>query len=231
MSGSKQFSFGRLSNISSVIIRQMSKTVIFDFDGTLADTLSLITDIFNEIAPSYDLPRLENSDLKELRDYNAIDLARKFNLTPLKLAKIVKEVQSEMSKNPELIEPFPGIGKLLSDLSSEKIRVGIVTSNSVENAQAFLSRNNIGSVEFVYSGKSLFGKGKVLTNLIKKMKLDKNSIVYVGDEVRDIEASRQAGVSVIAVKWGFNSLERLKAAKPDAIADSPRNLFSKILKL
>ena len=51
-----------------------------------------------------------------------------------------------------------------------------------------------------------------------------DEIIYVGDEMRDIEASKKVGIPVIAVSWGLNKREALESFKPDQMAHSPKDL-------
>jgi len=56
-------------------------------------------------------------------------------------------------------------------------------------------------------------------------KISRGSVIYVGDEIRDIEASKKSGIPVIAVSWGLNRRELLSSLFPDQIADDPKELF------
>jgi phosphoglycolate phosphatase-like HAD superfamily hydrolase len=74
-------------------------------------------------------------------------------------------------------------------------------------------------VDFVMTTSALLGKAKIL----KEIKTD--DMIYVGDEVRDIEACKKAGVPVIAVTWGFNDMEALIDAKPDWMAKTVEGIM------
>jgi phosphoglycolate phosphatase len=89
----------------------------------------------------------------------------------------------------------------------------------------FLDINNLSDLfDFVYSGKSLFGKEKVIRRMLIHENLSADRVVYVGDETRDIEASKHAGIPVVAVSWGLNSRAALASLSPDQIADDPHEL-------
>jgi phosphoglycolate phosphatase len=62
---------------------------------------------------------------------------------------------------------------------------------------------------------------RVLTQVLKKQKIDKTEAIYVGDEIRDIEAAQKVGMKIISVTWGFNAKESLQKFHPDALADTP----------
>jgi phosphoglycolate phosphatase len=50
-------------------------------------------------------------------------------------------------------------------------------------------------------------------------------MLYVGDEIRDIKASKKAGIAIAAVTWGFNSAESLKAEAPEHVVSEPPELL------
>jgi len=125
----------------------------------------------------------------------------------------------------------PEIKGVFIELKKQGHTVGIVTSNTTKNVELFLASHQISIIDFIYSEKNLFGKGKVLNNLIKKRLFKKSEVLYVGDEVRDIDAAKNAAVKVIAVDWGFNSEERLRKAQPDFLISKPREILGVISEL
>ncbi|MDZ7632897.1 MAG: HAD hydrolase-like protein [Bacteroidales bacterium] len=89
----------------------------------------------------------------------------------------------------------------------------------------FLEMNKMsGLVDFIYSGRSFLGKEKVIRKVLIHEQIPAGRVVYVGDETRDIEASRAAGIPVIAVIWGLNRRDLLASLSPDLIADIPGDL-------
>ncbi len=79
--------------------------------------------------------------------------------------------------------------------------------------------------DFISVGSGLFGKRRTLNKVIKQHNLKKDDILYVGDEVRDIEASRGVGIAVASVTWGYNSRKVLQAYGPDYLIDQPQELL------
>jgi phosphoglycolate phosphatase len=204
------------------------KTVLFDFDGTIVDTLDLTWKSFNRVAPKYNLPLIKETDLPQLKNLSSRELLKMFPLSPWKLLHLTRDIQAEHKKKMHTVKLIPGMAEILCKLTEKGIEVGIVTSNSRENVELFLDTHNLASISFVHAEKNLFGKDKMLKNVLKTRMLSSKDSVYVGDEVRDIEASHKAGLRVISVSWGFNSLERLKKAQPDDFATSAEELLQKI---
>ncbi len=194
----------------------MLRAVIFDFDGTIVDTFDAVVQIFNEVAPGFNLPLITDSERKGVRNLSARELVRKYQITPWKLFRLVSTIRSKLKSNIQDIPIVKEMDTVLGDLGKQGVKVGVVTTNSTENVQLFLKKWRI-AVDFIHSEHNLFGKAKVLTHVIKERQLSQSSVVYVGDEVRDIEAAKKANISAIAVTWGFNSEKRLRQAEPDYV--------------
>ncbi len=208
----------------------MPKVVIFDFDGTIANTLESILKLFNEVAPAYSLPVIKNSDIEKIRNSSMRELLKTYRLPPWKLLRLVKDIQSKLRQNIQDISIVEGMAEVFQDLKKQGIEIGIVTSNSIKNVELFLKNEGIAELDFIHSESNLFGKGKVLAHLIRQYKLNKENVMYIGDEVRDIEAARKAGIPIIAVTWGFNSKKRLMESDPDYLISEPREIIERLTK-
>ncbi len=203
------------------------KTIIFDFDGTIADTLEVIIKLFNQFSEEFALPKIGLTDKTELRNLSAKELMAEYKMPAWKFLKLNQKILTNLKKDITKLEPINGIKELLIELKKKNFQLGILSSNQKENIQLFLDQHQF-EVDFIYSEKNLFGKDKVLKHLVKRHRLNKDEVIYVGDEVRDVEASQKAGIKVLAVTWGFNSIERLKKAKPDYIITDPKEILEKV---
>jgi phosphoglycolate phosphatase len=123
---------------------------------------------------------------------------------------------------------YKDIKETIEEMTSKGIVVGILTSNSQEVVQTFLKNNDISGFQFIFTGSGIFGKAKNLK--IIKAQLTSKTIFYVGDEVRDVKAAKEANVKSIAATWGFHSRKLLESSDPEAIADRPSDLINIILK-
>jgi HAD superfamily hydrolase (TIGR01549 family) len=203
----------------------ISDYIIFDFDGTIADTLDLGIEIFNRIAPEYNCLPVGPAEREMFRTKKPQELFETYGVSRLKLLTLMLRIRKEMRRHVSETKPFTGMDAALREISNSGYGMGILTSNSVENVRKFLEINNLTTLfDFIYSGRSFLGKEKVIRKLLIHEKLSKGRVVYVGDETRDIEASRAAGIPVIAVSWGLNSRDLLASLAPDQIADKPEDL-------
>lgn len=206
------------------------KTIIFDFDGTIANTLPFTFKKILEIARSLKLShKTDQQVLKEIRSKTYRQLMKEYKLSWLKLPWVVsmtRKTQTELTKIIDRLKPFPDIKSTLAALKRKKIKLGILTSNIEDNVNRFISANNLPVFDFIHCERNFFGKDIALKNLIQKYRLDKNSTIYVGDELRDIEACKKIGIKIVAVGWGFNTEKLLINHNPDYFINQPKELLS-----
>lgn len=200
--------------------------ILFDFDGTLAQTLVLTQKLYNEVAVERGYRVIEDSEIQELRNKTALEVFKLLNVPVVAFPTLAYKVQSQMQKQIAQVEAVSGIPEVLVELQKQGFSIGVLTSNSSSNVDGFLAAQNIQVVEFVISEKSIFGKAKILKKILTSKKITPDELVYVGDETRDIEATKKAGVRSIAVSWGFNSRKALESANPDFLLDSPEELLA-----
>ncbi len=199
-------------------------TVLFDFDGTIANTLEATIDIYNRICERYSGRKVEFAEVENLKQLDIPQLAQELGIPYIKFPLLVLHIQSEMKNYLSNVNIFPGLENSLLLLRKNGYHLGIVTSNTAQNVNIFLSAHNLTMFDFVYGEKEYFSKGKKIKKVIKKHVKAGESVVYVGDEVRDIVAAREAGIESVAVSWGFNSLEKLTGENPLAVVSDPKQL-------
>lgn len=209
------------------MIRKMrKKVVIFDFDGTIADTLPYILEIINLHAHEFGYKKLSTEKFGDLRNKSPKEIIRQFKIPFLKLPFILIRGRSELKKKMDRIDLFPGIKQVLETLKKQGITLGILSSNSEENVMEFIKNHHLEKTfDFIHSEFNLFGKAEALKNLLKKNKVKSDEVIYIGDEVRDIEACKKLGLEIIAVTWGFNSKEALIKFQPTFIIDRPEEIL------
>ncbi|WP_026732599.1 HAD-IA family hydrolase [Fischerella sp. PCC 9605] len=205
------------------------KVIIFDFDGTIADTVDALVSIANRLAKEFGYVQITPEELALLRNLTSREIINYSGISLFKIPFLVKKVKEELkNKIPEL-EPIPGMKEALTLLKTEGHRLGIITSNSKDNVTEFLTINELNNLfEFIYSGVTIFGKTTIINNLLRQKQIGTEEVIYVGDETRDIEASKKANIKVIAVTWGFNSPEVLAKQNPNFLIHHPSELVEVI---
>ena len=213
--------------------RNMSvKVIIFDFDGTVADTFDTLVNITNSLAPEFGYKQASQEDIVKIKNLTSREIIKQSGVSVFKLPWLLRKVAAELNNEIHYLHPVAGIKEALVDLKKRGNQLGIITSNERENVRIFLQNNGMPNLfDFVYSGTRIFGKSRVINNFLRQANLQPDEIIYVGDETRDIEAAKKSKVRVIAVSWGFNSKEVLAEQKPDFLIDRPSELIEVIQSL
>ena len=188
--------------------------LIFDFDGTLANTLETGIAIFNEIAPGYKLKPISIDEAKELRKLNTRALLDHLGISRLMAIKIGAHIKKLLHSRMGDVEAIPGTGVAIRKLYNLNYRLGILSSNSADN------------IRFIEAGVSLFGKPQRIKNVLRKEKVKASAAMYIGDETRDMEAARNVDVAGIAVCWGANGREAMLTEDPAYCIDDPEELMT-----
>jgi phosphoglycolate phosphatase len=201
------------------------KYIYFDFDGTLANSFELGMEIAQELAPKYGFNNVDFSKVDYYRGLSSQELIKEFKVPLYKIPILAPVFKYELFKRIDDLKPYENIPEVLKILS-EKYFIGILTSNTVENVKHFLKNHNLQEyISEIRSELHIFGKHNSLKRIISRKKIDKKDFVYVGDETRDIEATKKAKITSIAVSWGFNSEEILLKFSPDYIAHQPTDIL------
>ncbi len=209
-------------------------TVIFDFDGTIADTLEEVRLVVNRLSIEYNFKSVRTDELHEMRKLTLSEILKTLGikklLLPVMLAKGTKQLRAKIY-DIALIE---GMREVISMVRAKAKTVGILTSNSKENVELFLEKNDmVGSFDFIKSSSKLSGKAKCLKRIMKDIQSDSLKTIYIGDEVRDIEACKKVKLPIISVTWGFNASEILEKHSPEFLVDTIdqlTNCLQKVLK-
>jgi phosphoglycolate phosphatase len=205
----------------------MQKTIIFDFDGTIADSIlsnAEILEIFNKIANENNFKNITLKEVKKLRDIGLFESIQLLKIPFYKIPFIAKRVRTIVKADETISNPIKEMPETLKKLKKQNYTLGIMTSNKKESVEKFLKKHDLEVFDFIYSGSNLFGKDKVLKNLFKKQNIDPKHSVYVGDEIRDIQAAKKINLRIIAITWGYNSKKGLLKYKPDYLIAKPSEL-------
>ncbi|MBO9998148.1 MAG: HAD-IA family hydrolase [Cyanobacteria bacterium SID2] len=208
------------------------EVVVFDFDGTIADTLDAIVGIVNELAQTFGYPVASPEELETYKNLSSRQILRRSGISLFQLPFVILKAQRALSAQIDRLQPFVEIEASLRALKGSGYKLGILTSNSQKNVEAFLQANQLDRhFDFIYSGLTVFGKERLFRKMLRRENLDRERIVYIGDETRDIESARNVQIKSIAVSWGFNSRQALLKFGPDRAIDSPRELLSAVRSL
>jgi phosphoglycolate phosphatase len=212
----------------------MPRAVLFDFDGTLADTAADLSRALNRLRSARGLPELPLEDLRPHASSGARGLiAAGLGILPehpefaaLREA-FLRHYAAEICVDTRL---FPGMDELLGALEGRGLRWGIVTNKSTVLTRPIVQALGLESrAACVVCGDTtphLKPDPASLLHAARELALAPQDCVYLGDDLRDIQAARAAGMRSVAVEWGYG--EGLAAWHADAIIARPADLLSRL---
>jgi len=200
--------------------------LMFDFDGTLADSLKLGMVVANNLSRRHNYPPLTESDIESFRGIPLKEVFKRLRLPFYKLPFFVHQVKMEMSKHLDELQPFPDIPETLQALRDAGIPMSLLTSNSNKVVLPFLEKHGMDVFERYVCDVGLFRKSRALRKELKRQEVKARNPVYIGDEQRDISAAKHIRIPVIAVTWGFHPRHILEKQNPEYLIDRPRDLIN-----
>lgn len=200
------------------------KYIVFDFDGTIADIKPIIHLLSNQASEKFHLQDITPEKIHKARNMSPREIMVYFHIPFFLIPPLAAYVKFQQKQMIDHIPPVKGIEDLLCNLSKKTYQLGIVTSNNTETVSQFLNKHTITLFSFIHSELNLFGKHKALQNLMTGKKISSDQIIYIGDEVRDIQACKKIGIPIISVTWGFNGRRILKKHNPDYLVDKPEEI-------
>lgn len=199
----------------------MYKLVIFDFDGTLADSARWLVRELNPLARRFGFRQAGEAEIEALRGCDTGEALRRLGVPAWKLPLIARRLRRRMAEDAEAIQLFPGAKALLRRLAGQGVVLGVVSSNSAENVRRILGPEAAALVEHYQCGATLFGKAAKFRKVVRQARVKPCETLCIGDETRDIEAARAAGLASGAVAWGYARREVLAQRAPTWFFETP----------
>jgi len=197
--------------------------IIFDFDGTIADSFDYVTDFLRHQAK---LKELDPMTRQALKHHSMAAMAKQLGFRWWRMPGLFFAGRKHMAERVERVPPFEGMPEVIRKLHAEGHELFLLSTNSLRTLHAFLHKQRMHEYFLeLYGGVGLFGKAPAMRRLLRDQKLDAADAWYIGDEPRDIDAANAVGIRSVAVDWGFATPEDLRAARPGAIARKPADIL------
>ena len=200
------------------------KAIIFDFDGTLADSLILGLEGVNELAPKFKYQPIKDTDYIRKKGMRKI-LKEDLKLKWYQLPGYVRALKKVLLPKLDELELYEGLPEIIRALDG-KVRLFILTSNIRKAVDHMIKKYELDYFETTFTNIPAFRKHRILKRLLKRYHLSPDQVLYIGDEVRDVNACRKIGVPVVGVSWGLNDHDALAKAEANYIVDTPQELLS-----
>jgi phosphoglycolate phosphatase len=204
------------------------KLAIFDFDGTLADTFPWFQRVINDVADKFRFRRVSDGEADLLRGMSAHEILVHLGISRWKVPRIARHMRLLMAQNIRNVHVFSGVHAMLGQLSDRGLALAVASSNIEENVRQVLGPASATLVSHYACGASIFGKQVKLRAVLRKSGLPPDQIIYIGDEVRDLDAARPLGISFGAVTWGYTRPDRLAALSPTMMFMSIDEIVEKL---
>ena len=201
------------------------KYIIFDFDGTLADSTAVFASAWNTLAQKYKFKGIELKEIESLKKLSIAERSKLFDFPMYKLPMILPQFYRLYRQSLNEVHLYEGIKDVLMEIDKRGYKILIISSNSQENILEFLKMNDIHCVSNVLCSNRIFGKDKVLKKFLKDSSSTASDVLYIGDEQRDIVACKKVGVPIIWVSWGYDSIEVIQQEEPEYKITAPKEIL------
>lgn len=193
-----------------------ARLLIFDFDGTLADSFGWFLDTINTAAAQHGFDPLDLTRLDDDRGLGGRELMARLRMPLWKVPAVTASMRRAMHADIHRIHLFGGALPLLRTLRARGVRIAVVSSNTLANVQTVLGADGTALVDRFACGASIFGKKPLLQRVVNAEGLPRTQVLCVGDERRDAEAAAAAGLAFVGVAWGYATADALAAVSPHA---------------
>lgn len=206
--------------------------VIFDLDGTLADTLADIAAGVNYALAREGLPEASTEQIKGWVGEGYLVLMQRAapQADREQLQRLIRVGGTYYSQHAlDQTRLYPGVRDLLEALQAAEVPLAVLSNKpalvTVPIVEALCPGIRFVAVAGYRDEASKKPNPTLALEIAQSMEAEPRKVLFVGDSATDIATARNAGMPVVAVTWGFRSREQLQAAGPDAMIDRPTELL------
>jgi pyrophosphatase PpaX len=207
------------------------RTVLFDLDGTLIDSVQLILDSYHHTLAAHGLPPRTDADwLAGIGTPLTAQFSAWQDTAGLLYAVIATYREYNLKHHDRMVTVYPGVLEVVQVLKEDGIATGLVTSKNRVGALRGLTLARLETLMDVLVCADEVENPKPHPEPVEKavrlLGADPATTVYVGDSIHDMRSGRAAGVRTAAVLWGPFGRSHLEGARPDYWLEQPGDLLS-----
>ena len=203
----------------------MKRAVIFDFDGTIVDSLAAVIKVFEDVTKRSH--HFTPEEIEELQHKDPLQIALELNVPKWKIPGLLIKGRRMFRAHMRSIKVHDGVAEVINALRDQGVPLFVLSTNSRANVQKYLRWHGLDTLfTNIYGNAGVLGKTRKLHIVCKNEGLDPATSWYIGDETRDIIGAHGAGLKVIAVSWGYNSRVALADKGPEALVDAPADILT-----
>lgn len=200
------------------------RLVLFDFDGTLANSLPWLKNVFGDLAREFGFRSPDAGEQEQLRRIPPRDALALLRVPRWKMPFIAARARRRMAAELDAVRIFDGVDVVLRRLHQAGVVLAVVSSNSRPNVERVLGPDASALVSHWACGSALLGKAGHFRRVLARSGIPAAEAICVGDEIRDARAARSAGIAFGAVSWGYHALDAL-------VAEGPAEVFERVEEL
>lgn len=215
----------------------MYRTVIFDLDGTLLNSIGDLAAAANYVCRKNRWPEHTEEEIMGMVGHGIPNLVRQFSPADARSTLMVLNTTSQFNQyygchNMELTRPYEGMAELLQQLKAAGAQLAVCSNKADNFSRAIVEHYYPGVFDLVrgnLNGMPVKPDPTVVREIMRDLDASYLSAMMVGDSSVDIQTGHNAGIKACGVTWGFRSRESLAEAEADAIADTPAELGKLLL--
>lgn len=213
----------------------MKKLLIFDLDGTLADTLPTLTESMNSVLDEFSLPLVDNAKVCASLGDGMLILCRRcipaeyYDDASVYEPFLAKYKEAYAKNYLDIDEPYAGLREVIDELKSRGYTVASLSNKphryTVDIIEKLFGKSYFADIRGMIEGVPTKPDPTAFLDIAKNLGFSAEGTVMIGDSQPDINVAAAAGASCVAVSWGYRTREELVAAGAKTIIDKPNDLL------
>lgn len=213
----------------------MKKLLIFDLDGTLADTLPTLTESMNSVLSEFSYPPVDDAHIcyaigngMELMCRRCIP-SEHYDNADIYLPFLASYKAAYAKNYLNIDEPYAGLAETIAELKSCGYAIAALSNKphryTVDIVEKLFGKGYFADIRGMIEGVPTKPDPTSFLDIAAKLGFTAENTVMVGDSEPDINVANNAGAKSIAVSWGYRTPEQLKAAGAETVIDTPSELL------